>query len=269
MSTVFSKVYFIHFLKFWSNLHKMAKIKRLSINAMEHIKILFKESYFQRQTKNLKISRHEIQYSLQRQLRISENINRKRPGSSQLTTADEDKHRIIESERHRMKTALVLTGEFSSSRQQPILLLTVKNRLRSNKTHEVHNHQKTLFRTVNIQKRFMDKIQELGMEWAAKYIEDSWVQIWTFWQWERRVNVRKKSWRKAEWCVVPNVKHGGDGPAIVMLRHHNQWIDVTFLKVQSRPIVSNTKSLLADCNISLLSSSKTIEWKILGHWPCE
>lgn len=50
-----------------------------SIDVSAHIKILFNDSYSQRQiTNKLKISNDGLQYSLQRQLKTGTNVDRKR-----------------------------------------------------------------------------------------------------------------------------------------------------------------------------------------------
>ena len=73
---------------------------------MAKIEILFKEGSSQRQiTRKLKISKHGVQYSLQRQLETGPNFERKRSGVPKVMTPAEDKHLIIESKRHRRKTA--------------------------------------------------------------------------------------------------------------------------------------------------------------------
>lgn len=64
--------------------------------------MLFKEVFSQRQIAlKLKVSRHGVWYSLQRQLETPVNVGRKRVGVPQITIAAEDKHFIIESKRNR------------------------------------------------------------------------------------------------------------------------------------------------------------------------
>ena len=90
----------------------MIKSKQLSIVVRIQIEILFKECYSQKQNaKKLKISRPGVQYLLEKQLETVTNVNRKREGAPKVTTAAEDKHLIIETKRHKRKTASELTGK--------------------------------------------------------------------------------------------------------------------------------------------------------------
>ena len=78
-------------------LHKIAKSKKLSIEVRVETDILFKDEYSQRQiTNKLKISRHGVQYSSQRQLRIGTNVNRKKAKTPIVTITAKDKHLIID-----------------------------------------------------------------------------------------------------------------------------------------------------------------------------
>ena len=96
----------IHFFKFWSNLHKTAKLKQWGIEVKALIEILFSKSYFQRPTaRKLTISWHGVQYSVQEQLETSK--------------------------RYKKKTAPEWAIELNSSRQEPVSLSKVRNRLQS------------------------------------------------------------------------------------------------------------------------------------------
>ena len=62
-------------------------ITTVSIELRVQSEILFKEDNSQRQiVKKLKISRHEVQYLLQRQLETSANFDRKRAGTPKVAT---------------------------------------------------------------------------------------------------------------------------------------------------------------------------------------
>ena len=105
----------------------MVKSKQLKIKVRVQIEILFQEFYSQRQiASKLKISKYDVQYSLQIQSETGTNINGKRAGVPKVTNATEDKHLIIESKRYRRKTAPELTAKLNSSQEPPMLLSAVK-----------------------------------------------------------------------------------------------------------------------------------------------
>lgn len=89
----------------------------------------------------MKISRDEVQYSLQKQLETGENDNRKPAGEPKVTTTAEDKH---------------LKAELNFSRQQPVSISTVTNRLRSAGLRVYKVIKKLLLRKVTKQKRPVD-----------------------------------------------------------------------------------------------------------------
>ena len=86
---------------------------------------------------------------LQKPLETNSNVDRKRTGTSK------DKHLIIESKRHRMKTAPGLTTELNFSRQQPVSLLTAKSRLISVKFLGYITIKKSVPRKVNTQNKVL------------------------------------------------------------------------------------------------------------------
>ena len=84
------------------------------------MEILLKESFSQRWiAKKLKISRSEVQNSLEKHT----NVDRKRTRVPKVTIVAEYKYLFIESKVHRRKTASDLTAELNFFWQQPVFKL--------------------------------------------------------------------------------------------------------------------------------------------------
>lgn len=159
--------------------------------------------------KKLKISYHAVNYSLQRAAQTGSSKDRK----MSRTTVQEDKYLRVCSLIQRHLTGLHLAAAlYSSTRQTPVSVSTVKRQLQDAGLHGRIAKKKPYLRLTNKKKKL--RWEKEHRHWTLQECKN------VFWTDEskfvvfgsnRRTFVRRRSNKKMqEHCLLPSVKHVGD-----------------------------------------------------------
>lgn len=159
----------------------------------------------------LNISECSVRRAVKRREETGSHVDRQRSGRPRKTSKIEDDRIVILSKRDRRCSAVNICSEINKTREQPVSVTTVKNRLLDVGLFGRVAIRKPLLKTVHKQKR---------LQWAkihSNWTMEQWKKVlWTdeskfekFGSNRRQYVRRRAGERVMESCIIPSVKHGG------------------------------------------------------------